>query len=323
MLRISFVLLGVCALLGASQPIDNGPVLKQLPSELLFREGRETTVECVTEGRESGVSYKWLKNGQPFSPNAEVVQRKDEGTLVFKNPSKNDEGRYQCLAETKYGISTTRVNLKRTFIDKPRVELKNHKPVEGKMYKLDCKIPNSYPKPEIVWLYQSLSDSSASRNILDRRITLSPEGDLYFTNVTKGDTSGSFKYVCVARSPASDDDVVLAEHVLEEALPNNGQVDNEVYPMYVTKDFTATVGTVTMIYCIYGGTPLAYPDWYKEGTNVENGPKDRVTSHNRTSGKRLLIKDTWLEDQGNYTCIVDNGVGQPKQHTMRLTVVSE
>ncbi|XP_052745830.1 hemolin-like [Bicyclus anynana] len=51
--------------------------------------------------------------------------------------------------------------------------------------------------------------------------------------------------------------------------------------------------------------------------HVAGGP-----GHNRTSGKRLLIKDTWLEDQGNYTCIVDNGVGQPKQHTMRLTVVS-
>lgn len=53
------------------------------------------------------------------------------------------------------------------------------------MYKLDCKVPKSYPKPEIVWLYTSLSDPSASRNILDRRITVSPDGDLYFTNVTK------------------------------------------------------------------------------------------------------------------------------------------
>ncbi|CAH2241095.1 jg13152 [Pararge aegeria aegeria] len=268
-------------------------------------------------------SYKWLKNGQPFTQNGDIVQRENEGTLIFKNPTKNDEALYQCLAESKYGVSTTRVNLKRMYIDKPRVEMRNHKPIEGKMYKLECDIPDSYPKPEIVWIYQSLTDPSASRSILDRRITLSPEGDLYFTNVTKEDTSGSFKYVCVARSQVSDSDVVLAEHVLETVVPASGPKDNGVYPLYVSSDFTATVGSVTMIYCIYGGTPLAYPDWYKDGKNVNNSPKDRVTRYNRTSGKRLLIKDTWLEDQGTYMCLVDNEVGEPKQHTMRLTVVSE
>lgn len=130
-------------------------------------------------------SYKWLKNGQPFTPNAEVVQRDAEGTLIFKNPTKTDEGLYQCLAETKHGVTTTHANLKLMFIDNPEFELKKHKPEEGRMYKLDCKVPKSYPKPEIVWLYTSLSDPSASRNILDRRITVSPDGDLYFTNVTK------------------------------------------------------------------------------------------------------------------------------------------
>ncbi|XP_034837968.1 hemolin-like [Maniola hyperantus] len=322
MMRISFILLGACAVLGASQPVDNLPILKQLTSEMLFRDNKELVVECVTEGKEVGVSYKWLKEGQPLTPNAEIIQRDNEGTLIFKNPSKKDEGKYQCLAESKYGVSTTRVNLRRMYIDNPKVDLKRHKPVEGKMYKLDCEIPNSYPKPEIVWLYQSLSDPSASRNILDRRITLSPEGDLYFSNVTKEDTSDSFKYVCVGRTPASDADVVLAEHVLEDIVPNSGARDNEVYPQYVTNDFTALIGSVTMIYCIYGGTPLAYPDWYKDGKNVNNEPKDRVTRYNRTSGKRLLIKETWLEDQGNYTCIVDNEVGNPQHHSMHLNVVS-
>lgn len=70
-------------------------------------------------------------------------------------------------------------------------------------------------------------------------------------------------------------------------------------------------------------SPLAFPDWTYEGKNVNNQPGDRITRYNRTGGKRLLIKDTYLSDQGTYTCTVDNGVGKPQTHSVRLTVLSE
>ncbi|XP_032526188.2 hemolin-like [Danaus plexippus] len=316
------VCVAVCS--GAKLPLQDAQVLKEAPEEVIFRAGKpELVLECATEDKsQAPIRYSWFKNGQLFEPSGEVSQRDNEGTLVFKNPKKDDEGKYQCFAQTEAGTASTRIiNVKLAFIDIPKVTLQNHKPIEGKVYQLDCEIPNSYPKPEIQWIYQSVSDPSISRNILDKRITLSPNGVLYFSNVTKEDTSADHKYVCVAKTPAHDGDVILAEHVMEDVQPSSGS-NSELVLQYVSNDIIGQVGKVTMIYCIYGGTPLAHPDWYKDGKNVNNSPKDRVTRYNRTAGKRLLIKETWLEDEGNYTCIVDNEVGKPQEHTISVRVVS-
>ncbi|CAH0730192.1 unnamed protein product, partial [Brenthis ino] len=322
MFRItSGVILAVCAIC-ASQPVEKLPILKELPQEVLFKENSELVLECVTVDKDPGVQYSWIKDGKPLALSSNIVQRENEGTLVFKKPSTKDEGEYICLAQTNLGVASSRtVNVRRTYIEIPDVTIQKHKPLEGKYYKLDCHIPNAYPKPEIVWLYQSIADPSISRTILDRRITQSPGGTLYFTNVTKEDTSRENKYVCTAKSLAVDKDVVLAEHIIESVVPSDDD-NSALMPLYVSPDMIAKVNDVTMIYCIYGGTPLAYPDWYKDGKNTNNNPQERVTRYNRTSGKRLLIKETWASDQGEYTCIVDNEVGEPQKHTMHLTVVS-
>ncbi|XP_026489399.2 hemolin-like [Vanessa tameamea] len=321
MYRILSFVLTVGAVICASQ--EKLPVLKALPAEVLFRVSgnSELVLECATEDKDAGVKYSWLKNGKPFTPNADVIQNSNEGTLIFKKPANSDEGQYQCLAQTDLGTASSRtVNVKRTYIDVPEVKLAKHKPNEGNNFKLDCKIPSSYPKPEIVWQYQSLTDAGIYRTIMNQRITASPEGDLYFTSVTKEDASPDHKYVCTAKSPAVDDYVVLAEHVIEDVV-SGGASQKELVKQYVSSDMTAKVGDVTMIYCIYGGTPLAHPDWYKDGKNVNNDPKDRVTRYNRSAGKRLLIKETWLSDEGEYTCIVDNDVSV-QRNTIKLTVVS-
>lgn len=186
--------------------------------------------------------------------NSNISQKGNEGTLIFKKPSINDEGDYQCLAHTEFGVASSRiVHVRRQYIVIPKVTLQKHKPIEGKYFKLDCHIPNAYPKPEIVWLYQFISDPSISRNILDPRIILSPDGTLFFTNVTKDDASREYKYVCVARSGAVEGDVVLAEHVMEDVVSSN-EDNSALVPLYVSPDMVAKVGDVTMIYCIYGGT---------------------------------------------------------------------
>lgn len=59
--------------------------------------------------------------------------------------------------------------------------------------------------------------------------------------------------MCVAKSPAVDGEVPLAEHFVE-GLEKNPSPDNEVVQQYVTPNgATAKVGEVTLLYCIYGG----------------------------------------------------------------------
>ncbi|XP_046975617.1 hemolin-like [Vanessa cardui] len=326
MFRITnIVTLAVCAVICASQPVEKLPVLKSVPnSEVHIHTPKtEIVLECVTTEQGSDVKYTWLKDGKPFTPTGDVIQRENEGTLVFKHPDQSNEGQYQCLAQSQYGVARTRpVTLKKSFMEKPEFTLKKHKPVEGDPFKLDCVIPKAYPKPSISWLRKSLTDDSDVKMVQDQRYTISPEGVLYFSNVTKDDTSSDYKYVCVAKSPESGDMVTLAEHILEEVEPNKGPVNNDVVEQYVSQDMTVKAGDFVYLYCIYGGNPLAHPDWFKDGQDVNNGVKDRVTRHNRSVGKRLVIKEAWVSDQGEYTCVVDNEVGKPQRHSMYLTVVS-
>nr|WGN96277.1 setae polypeptide [Ochrogaster lunifer] len=313
--------------LSAAAPVEQYPVLKDQPSEVQFKADNYSTtlLECAIDNGEEDVKYTWHKNGAPFDWESagHIAQRKGEGSIMFFNPQPSDEGVYQCFAKTSSGTASTKpINLKRVYINQPNVETKEHSPVFGKPYKLDCKIPDAYPKPTIVWKTQLRSDPSITETILSRRITLSPDANLWFSNITEEDISPSFKYICVAQTPAAKDDVVLAEHFLKDLVREDTPNDGELVPQYVSNDMMAKAGDVTMIYCIYGGTPLAYPTWFKDGKEIKSKPGDRVTVYNRTSGKRLLIRDTILEDQGRYKCVVSNEVGKPQTHSMQLTVVS-
>nr|ABV68858.1 hemolin-like protein [Trichoplusia ni] len=124
--------------------------------------------------------------------------------------------------------------------------------------------------------------------------------------------------------------VLAACIVLCTALPVEKQ---KVQELPVLKDqkaevlFRADNYSTAFLECALEGhgkdvNPLAYPDWFKENKLIEAKPGDRITDHNRTGGKRLLIKETLYEDQGTYKCEVNNGVGKKLTHSMKLTVVS-
>lgn len=216
----------------------------------LSRHERTKSNLCVLTFR-----YYWTKDGVPLKLTPTIVQRKDVGSLIFHDPSSEDEGIYQCFAETAKGVASTRkISVRKTYLfHAEKIYTKTHKPVLGKPFKLDCEVGEGYPKPQISWLYQLISEPTISHTFLDRRIHNSPEGNLWFSNITRNDADKDFKYVCVAKSPAYDKDVVLAEHVIEEVV-DEGPQPGQLIPQYLSQDMTAKVGDVTMIYCIYGGT---------------------------------------------------------------------
>ncbi|KOB67669.1 Hemolin [Operophtera brumata] len=206
---------------------------------------------------------------------------------------------------------TRGTRLKRAFLNAPRVTVQNHKAVEGRPFKLDCQKPEGYPKPTISWKTQE-DGSDKREDFLNRRITPSPEGTLWFSNVTKEDANPKSRYICVAKSSAFEEEVTLAEHYINELEADSKPNDGELVPQYVSNNMVAKVGDDTMIWY-----------WYKDGKDVNGKPGDRVTRHNRSACRRLLIKDTRAEDAGSYKCVADNGRGKPAEHTVKLTVKPE
>ncbi|KFQ18935.1 Contactin-6, partial [Merops nubicus] len=55
--------------------------------------------ECKAKGKPSP-SYRWLKNGQPLTPEGRI--QIENGTLIIPALNMSDSGLYQCVAENKY-----------------------------------------------------------------------------------------------------------------------------------------------------------------------------------------------------------------------------
>lgn len=204
-------------------------------------------------------SFHWEKNGKPFDLNGgkDITFRPHEGTLIFKKPKETDEGLYQCFATSDEGVASSRVvSVKRTFVDIPKYTLKKHRPVEGRPFKLDCGVTKAYPQPKIEWFRQGKDGKIV--DIKEKRLLESPEGTLYFTNVTKQDVDKDLKYVCLVETPASDEKLVAAEHIIEDLTLTKEPKTGELTPQYLSKDLTAKTGDVTMMYCIYGGTWVVF-----------------------------------------------------------------
>ncbi|XP_048003481.1 hemolin-like [Leguminivora glycinivorella] len=327
-----FLLFAASAALCGAQPVDNNlPVLKESPPEVTFRADAKPhffSIPCALTAVNDKVVFTWTKNGKPF-PLTDKTQgitiRANEGTIIFNNPQDSDEGVYQCQATSPEGVATSRpIHVKKTFVEIPKFTLQKHTPEEGKPFKMECSVTKAYPKPVIEWYRQGKDGKYV--DIMEKRLLESPEGDLYFTNVTKEDVSKDVKYVCLVATQAADDKLVAAEHIIEDLTPAKGPKSGELTPLYLSKDLTVKTGDIAvMMYCIYGGTPMAHPDWFKispDGTrtNVNGKPGDRVTHRNRSAGRRLWITKVLAEDDATYECVANNGVGKPQSHKIKLTV---
>ncbi|XP_013164877.1 PREDICTED: hemolin-like isoform X1 [Papilio xuthus] len=324
----SFAAFAAFAAMCASLPVEDGPILAEVPAEVLFAVSEppmHLRLPCSVTGRSQNVLYTWQKDGKPFdwSKHTDVVKTDNEGTIVFLKPKQDDEGHYQCFATSDAGVASTRmITAKRAYINLPKVTVQRHKPIEGSPVKLECAIPDSYPKPTIEWRLQLESDPKVSNEVANSRYTVAPDGALYISSVEKSDSYDNFKYVCLASSPAVTKPIVLAEHYIEGLESNKNHDYTEVVPQYLNQNQTLKVGERTYLFCIFGGNPLAHPDWFKDGEDVNNSPQDRVTRYNKSKGKRLLIRDVWLSDQGKYVCKADNEKSTPKEHSFYVTVVS-
>lgn len=232
-----------------------------------------------------------------------------------------DIGQYQCFAENEFGIATSNS----VFMRKAELNsFKNQQPLpltgnEGEPFKLSCQPPDGWPKPKVYWVIQYTTDGFKSIN--NSRMTLDPEGNLWFSNLTRQDASDNFMYACAAAS-STKLEYKLGNRVILNVLKLSGtpsQNKHEPVLQYVTrKNEVAYRGKNVELYCIFGGTPLPQTIWSKNGKVIK--PSDRITQGNY--GKSLVIKLVDFEDEGVYTCDVSNGVGTPQSYSINLNLLA-
>ncbi|XP_063242824.1 neuroglian isoform X3 [Bacillus rossius redtenbacheri] len=323
------LVLSLCFLY-ATALIQSPPrIVKQPPTdELLFQVAQQQSendkpfiIECEAEG-EPAPKYRWIKNGKHFdyqSYDTRMSQQPGRGTLVISSPRDEDLGQYQCFAENEWGVATSNsVFVRKAELNSFKDELPTSVSAqEGEPYKLTCQPPDGWPKPNVYWLIQNADGGIKSIN--NSRMTVDPEGNLWFTNVTRFDSSNDFVYACAAYSFFRNE-YKIGNRVLlnvQETGASAAQSKHEPVQQYVTrKNEVALRGKKVELYCIFGGTPLPQTVWTKDGRPVHSS--DRIGQGNY--GKSLIIKHVNFDDQGTYTCEVSNGVGSAKSYSINLKV---
>lgn len=318
--------------LQATALIQSPPrMVKQPPTEeLLFQVAQQQNendkpfiIECEAEG-EPAPKYRWIKNGKHFDWQAyddRISQQPGRGSLVISSPRDEDLGQYQCFATNEWGTATSNSVFVRkaelnSFKDAPATTVSAQ---EGDPFKLTCQPPDGWPKPNVYWLIQN-SDGGI-KSINNSRMTLDPEGNLWFSNVTRHDASDDFAYACAATSVFRNE-YKVGNRVWLVVVPTGvsaSQNRHEPVQQYVTrKNEVALRGKKVELYCIFGGTPLPQTVWRKDGQIIH--ASEKVTQSNY--GKSLVIKHASFEDEGSYTCEASNGVGTAKSYSINLQVMA-
>lgn len=250
-----------------------------------------------------------------------MSQQPGRGTLVITSPRDEDLGQYQCFAENEHGIATSNsVFVRKAELNSFKDELpKTVTANEGDPFKLQCQPPDGWPKPNVYWLIQNTDGSIKSIN--NSRMTLDPEGNLWFSNVTRFDQSNDFYYACSATSVFRNEYKLGNRILLDVTQTGISPIQNRHEPkrQYVTrKNEVALRGKRVELYCIFGGTPLPQTVWRKNGQPIPWN--DRLTQGNY--GKSLVIRHATFEDAGTYTCESSNGVGNAQSYSISLDVLA-
>ncbi|XP_063707327.1 neuroglian isoform X2 [Culicoides brevitarsis] len=329
MLRHLSLLLVAVVTVNAVGLIHSPPrITKQPPTdEILFQvaqtgeNDKPFVIECEAEG-EPAPKYTWIKNGKKFewqTYDDRMSQQPGRGTLVITAPRDEDLGQYQCFAKNEHGTATSNsVFVRKAELNSFKDDMP--KPVEaeeGKPFQLQCQPPDGWPKPQVHWLIQTVDGNIKSIN--NSRMTLDPEGNLWFSNVTRQDASDDFYYACSANSIFRNEYKLGNRVVLEVKQSGIAATQNKYQPtrQYVSrKNEIALRGKKIELFCIYGGTPLPQTLWMKNGRPIPWS--ERIQQGNY--GKSIVIKHMQLDDAGSYTCEVSNGVGQADSYSINLEV---
>merc|ERR1719153_1163202 len=323
--------------------IDPSPpyMIKQPPrDELLFQvksrpdeNAKPFIIECEAGGYPSPIHY-WEKNGELIDlsdHDDRIIKQPGRGTFVITDPRPQDSGHYRCLAENQHGIaSSNTVFVRESSLDNFKEEVPGTLTVrEGNILQLHCEAPKGWPEPVIYWMIQYTN--GALKHINSTRLTTGPEGSLWFSYVTKEDASDDFMFVCTASSHFRNEYKVGNRRFLQlNKEPQADRSPGNIAPQeqfLSSKNLIGYRGKRVKLWCIFGGNPVPEIRWRRTGRGLSHGfwsegltwpDYDRIKYENY--GKTLVINKVDFDDEGEYTCEANNGVGIEKHHSVNLQV---
>ncbi|XP_033744738.1 hemicentin-1-like isoform X27 [Pecten maximus] len=291
--------------------------VKKLPTIIEALEKSYDTVEgtesvrivCKIDGRPRP-EICWLKNGKEITPGDKLSVEWDTETgsaaLVFKQPTCEDSGDYQCVATSSVGTTNTQTTLN---VNKPPTMTK---PLEksytckagDKNLRLACTVTGK-PSPEVSWSKGGKKIKSSDDITIEWNATTGSAA-LVLKQPTYQDTG---EYQCVATSPLGSTSTSTTIKVKKpEKKPAVVQPLDKEYNLTETKE------TITLTFKV-DGNPVPEVSWLKDGKPLEAGGNISFGWNAETGSASLIFNGVSVGDSGKYECVATSTIGKTTSST--------
>lgn len=247
-------------------------------------------------------------------------------TLLILEVQGQDSGLYECVAinQAGEGRCEARVNVASTpeptrkqppSASKKQAEKPDQAPTiienlkenivqEGQAAKFKCRISGT-PTPEIKWLKDDKPIKPS------KYFRMSSTGDSFALHISESFPEDEGTYKCVATNKAGS---LSLSAPLKVTAPQAQGKAAQLSPM---KDCTVMEGVPAKFTTTVTGTPLPAIQWFREGAMIPQSRDFQMLQEGNTA--ILLVKTTYPEDSGRFTCRATNPGGQAEASAM-LTV---
>ncbi|KAI5614770.1 hemicentin-1 isoform X1 [Silurus asotus] len=271
------------------------PTIQHGPQVFSTIEGTPISLPCRARGVPKP-DITWAKHGELLDLTSGSFSLEEDGSLVIASPGGNESGEFVCTATNAAGYSSRKVQL--TVYVKPRLsagvsgdQSGSRDPLDmsvmvGEDVTLPCDV-QSVPPPIITWAKDKQLISPYST-----RHTQLPSGSMKITETRVMD-SGT--YLCVATNIAGNFSQAIK---LSVYVPPHILLGPRVMKVQVAHSIDLP--------CVAQGVPQPSVSWKKNGTAlVADG-----TRYSLSSDGTLTVRQVALSDEGVYTCVASNLVGQ-------------
>lgn len=273
------------------------------PLSTIQKPGGLVQLFCSAEPNTAQIS--WVFNGQRWDGKLDNVEVQS-GSLTIVSLSPTISGQYKCIANNSAGAILSRpATVSIAHLGDFDSTVKHPLIVEERNAALiKCNIPESNPKALVRYRVRGKWLEHSTDNYL-----ILPSGNLHILNVSLED-KGSYK--CAVNNPITHEQKIDPTGY---RLIISGSSSEGSYIIYPTISQTLDIpkhGSQTLE-CVVSGSAF-HVHWVKEGHNVAFGGRFRLKH------THLVIDRVEPTDAGNYSCVLDNGLGkhQTANYTVRI-----
>ncbi|TWW61140.1 Hemicentin-1 [Takifugu flavidus] len=265
--------------------------------ELTVALGQEVEFQCQVRGKPPP-RVEWSRDGEVLSRDGDphVEFHEDGQVLKVKAVRLRDQGIYQCLASNNAGTQMRQFRL--TVQAPPTIkgpsETSEVSVVLGFSTLLSCDVEGS-PTPSITWLKDNQPIVSSPQ------LTYTRGGQALRLGSVQGDSTGL--YTCRATNPAG---TAIKHYSLIVLVPPQIEGDS---PVFGTQEEKVRMNGSLTLSCMTKGFPEPKIQWFKDGQLLTGSVHTGI----QELGHSLLIENTMLVHEGQYTCVVTNSAGEDKR----------